>query len=127
VPDRSDILPVATPPHPRPFGMTPDARLALVTCPADQAEALARRLVEARVAACVNVVPKLASIYRWQGAVHTDTEALLIIKTTAARFDDLKRAVLAAHPYELPEVIAVDITAGHAPYLDWIAQGCTPA
>lgn len=101
-------------------------RLALVTCPVPAADALARHLVEAGVAACVNVVPRIASVYRWNGAIDCDEEALLLIKTTAARFDDLKRAVLAHHPYELPEVIGVDIAAGHAPYLEWIAASVTP-
>lgn len=100
--------------------------IALVTCPPDAADALARTLVEASVAACVNVIPRIASTYRWKGAVQRDDEALLLIKTTAARFDDLHRAVLAHHPYELPEVIAVDIAAGHLPYLDWIVSSTTP-
>lgn len=101
--------------------------IALVTCPPDAADALARTLVETRVAACVNVIPRIASTYRWQDAVQRDEEALLVIKTTAARFEDLRRTVLAHHPYELPEVIAVDIAAGHAPYLDWIASSTTPS
>ena len=96
-------------------------RLALVTCPVASAETLARALVEARVAACVNVLPSITSIYRWQGAVSRDTEALLLIKTTDVAFDALRREVLAHHPYELPEVIALDVAAGHAPYLEWVA------
>ncbi len=99
-----------------------DARVAWVTCPVAIAEALATALVEAGVAACVNVLPKITSIYRWKGEVAHDEEALLMIKTTAARFEDLRREVLARHPYELPELIAVDIAAGHAPYLDWIVE-----
>jgi len=97
------------------------AQVAWVTCPAAHAEALARCLVEARVAACVNILPAVTSIYRWQDEVSQDTEALLMIKTTADAFEELKREVLALHPYELPEIIAVDIAAGHAPYLAWIA------
>ena len=97
------------------------ARLAWVTCPVADAEGLARALVEARVAACVNVLPGIASIYRWKDEVSRDEEALLIIKTTADAFADLEREVLARHPYELPEIVAVDIAAGHAPYLEWIA------
>lgn len=103
------------------------ARIALVSCPPDIADALATALVEARVAACVNIVPKLRSIYRWQGEVQRDDEALLVIKTSAERFEDLKREVLARHPYELPEVIAVDIADGHTPYLEWIAACTTSA
>lgn len=100
----------------------PITRIVLVTCPPDHADELARALVEARVAACVNVIPKITSTYRWKNAVQRDDEALLIIKTTAERFDDLKRAVLERHPYELPEVIGVDVAAGHLPYLQWIAE-----
>jgi periplasmic divalent cation tolerance protein len=101
--------------------MRDDAVVALVTCPPDQADAIARSLVEARVAACVNVVPAIASTYRWKDEICRDDEALLIIKTRRERFEDLKQAVLRVHPYELPEVIALDVAAGHAPYLDWIA------
>lgn len=97
------------------------AIVALVTCPPDRADAIARALVEARVAACVNVVPAIASTYRWKEGVCRDDEALLIIKTRRDRFEDLKREVLRVHPYELPEVIALEVDAGHAPYLDWIA------
>lgn len=100
--------------------------LALVTCPVEAADGLARRLVEARVAACVNVIPRVASTYRWNETVERADEALLIIKTRAERFEELKRTVLAHHPYELPEVIAVDIAAGHAPYLEWISQCLAP-
>lgn len=91
-----------------------------MSCPVDAADALAQGLVESRLAACVNLVPRVVSTYRWNEAVQRDDEALLIIKTRADRFDDLRIAVLARHPYELPEIIAVDVTAGHAPYLDWI-------
>ncbi|HKY91746.1 MAG TPA: divalent-cation tolerance protein CutA [Nevskiaceae bacterium] len=101
------------------------ALVALVTCPPDRADAIARALVEARVAACVNVVPAIASTYRWKDEVCRDDEALLIIKTRRERFEDLKREVLRVHPYELPEVIAPDVAAGHAPYLAWIAANTT--
>ena len=100
------------------------AQLALVSCPVDQAEALAVALVEARVAACVNILPRRQSVYRGQQQVQREDEALLLIKTRAECFDALRREVLARHPYELPEVIAVDIRAGHVPYLEWIAA-CT--
>lgn len=97
------------------------AQVAWVTCPVAHAGVLARGLVEARVAACVNILPTVTSIYRWKDEVSQDDEALLMIKTTADAFEDLKREVLARHPYELPEIIAVDIAAGNAPYLEWIA------
>jgi len=93
-----------------------------VTCPPDRAEALASALVEGRHAACVNILPKIRSVYRWKGEVQRDDEALLVIKTRAAAFDALKAAVLKLHPYELPEVIAVSVERGHQPYLDWVLE-----
>ena len=101
--------------------------LTLVSCPAAQAEALARQLVEARLAACVSIVPALRSIYRWQGAVEAADEALLLIKHPHAGFEALRAAVLAAHPYELPEIVAVPLSQAHAPYLDWILASCSSA
>lgn len=102
--------------------MAKEVLVVLVTCPPDKAHGIAEALVGARVAACVNVVPALQSVYRWQGAVQRDDEALLIAKTTRDRFDALKQAVLAHHPYELPEVIALAVDRGHAPYLDWVVE-----
>ena len=102
--------------------MANEVLVVLVTCPPDKAEAIAAALVEARVAACVNVVPGLRSVYRWKGAVQHDDEALLLVKTTRDRFEALKRAVLKHHPYELPEVIALPVERGHAPYLEWVVE-----
>ena len=101
-----------------------DVRVVLVTCPHPEAAAtLARTLVEEGLAACGNVLPGLRSIYRWQGQVQDETEALLLLKTTAARFEALRERVVALHPYEVPEVIALAVDAGHAPYLAWVAGG----
>jgi periplasmic divalent cation tolerance protein len=98
-----------------------DALVVLVTAPsADKAAELARALVEERLAACGNVLPQLRSIYRWQGAVHDEPEALLILKTTAALFERLRARVVELHPYDTPEVLALPVAAAHAPYLDWI-------
>ena len=100
-----------------------DALVVLVTAPAaDEAARIARALVEERLAACGNVVPGLRSIYRWQGAVQEDAEALLVLKTTRDRFEALRARVVALHPYEVPEVIALPVEAGSAPYLAWIAS-----
>lgn len=91
------------------------------TCPdRDHAERIARTLVEERLAACVNLLPGLRSIYRWQGMVESADETLLLIKTAADRFDALQARLRALHPYELPEIVAVEIAAGLPPYLDWI-------
>lgn len=101
-----------------------DVRVVLVTCPHPEAAAtLARTLVEEGLAACGNVLPGLRSIYRWQGQVQDEPEALLLLKTTAARFEALRERVVALHPYEVPEVIALAVDAGHAPYLAWVAGG----
>ena len=102
--------------------MAPEVLVALVTCPPDKADGIAGALVEERVAACVNVVPLVNSVYRWKGAVQRDAEALLVIKTPKDRFDALKAAVLKHHPYELPEVIALPVERGHVPYLEWVVQ-----
>jgi periplasmic divalent cation tolerance protein len=99
-----------------------DAIVVLVTAPgADEAARIARAVVEDRLAACGNVVPGLRSIYRWKGAVQEDAEALLVLKTTRDRFEALRARVLALHPYEVPEVIALPVEAGSAPYLAWIS------
>ena len=101
------------------------AALAFVTCPPDHADALAAALVESGVAACVNILAGMRSVYRWNGELCRDDEALLLIKHRADRFDALRDAVLARHPYELPEIVAVDLDRGHAPYLDWIVQAAS--
>ena len=95
--------------------------LSTVATEAD-AERIARSLVEKGLAACVNVVPGLVSLYRWQGKIERDQEMLLLIKTTGERLEDLKAALLAEHPYELPELVALPIAAGHEPYLEWLAS-----
>ena len=83
---------------------------------------LAQRLVEERVAACVNQLAPCTSTYRWQGNVETATEIPLLIKTTRAAYPRLEQAIRAAHPYELPEIIAVPVTAGLPAYLDWVTR-----
>jgi len=95
--------------------------VVLVTCPSRAVgKRLGTALVKRRLAACVNVVPGLESIFWWQGKIDRADETLLLIKTTAARFERLRRAVLALHPYDVPEVIAVHVQRAHEPYLRWI-------
>ena len=86
------------------------------------AQVLALALVEQRLAACVNILPAVQSIYRWNGAVEQGAEVTLLIKTTTARYAELEQAVRALHPYELPELIAVPVSAGLPAYLEWIGQ-----
>lgn len=99
------------------------ARVVLVTTPdVDTARTIARALVEERLAACGNIVPGMTSIYRWQGAIAESAEVLLILKTSDDRLAAMSERVIALHPYEVPEVLALRIDAGHQPYLDWIGD-----
>lgn len=98
-------------------------RVVFCTLPSpEKASEIARILVEEQLAACVNLVAGLRSIYRWKGEVQDDTETLAIIKTTAERYDALAARILELHPYEVPEIIAVPLVGGHAPYLAWLAD-----
>ncbi|HOW42229.1 MAG TPA: divalent-cation tolerance protein CutA [Candidatus Omnitrophota bacterium] len=85
-----------------------------------QANGIAEALVRQRLAACVNIVKGVTSVFRWQGKIDRAQEVLLIVKTTAARMEPLMRCVRTLHSYEVPEIIAVPIVAGHQPYLEWI-------
>jgi len=97
--------------------------VVLITAPNQEvARSLARALVEERLAACVNLVPGLTSVYRWQGEVVEDQEVLLLVKTTTFAFPRLKERVLALHPYTVPEIIALPIAEGHGAYLDWLRE-----
>lgn len=99
-----------------------DALLVVTTLPdADSANKLALALVGQRVAACVNILAPCHSVYRWQGKIEDATEVPLFIKTSAARYAALEAAIRAAHPYELPEIIAVRIDKGLPDYLAWVA------
>ena len=86
----------------------------------DKAAEVARALVDERLAACVNLVPAVRSIYRWQGELCDDTETLAIAKTTRDRAKALAARLVALHPYEVPEVIVLPVDGGHPPYLAWV-------
>ncbi|MBY0275915.1 divalent-cation tolerance protein CutA [Candidatus Binatia bacterium] len=86
----------------------------------DDAARLATALVERRLVACVNVLPGVRSIYRWQGAVQDDRELLLLAKTTAARLDDVTAALTALHPYEVPEIVALEAASVAPAYAAWL-------
>lgn len=88
----------------------------------EEGEKIARALVEKRLAACVNILPGLRSIYRWQGKICDDKELLLMAKTTVALFDALEKEVKALHSYKVPEIIALPIVAGSKEYLNWIEE-----
>ncbi len=99
-------------------------RVIFCTCPdAGVAERIAERVVDEELAACVNLVPGLTSIYRWEGVLVHDREVLLLIKTRAERFDALAARIRALHPYDVPELIALPIVAGAPDYLAWLAAG----
>lgn len=101
--------------------MSSEALLVLTTCGNDEdAQNLARLLVERRLAACVNAIGRVASTYRWRGEIQQDRETLLIIKTTSNQLAELETAIRSHSKYELPEVIAVPVTGGSTPYLAWL-------
>ena len=98
-----------------------DKRIVLSTAGSEEeAQKIARHLVEHQLAACVNIVPKIESIYRWQGKVESSQEWLLLIKTTAEKFPAVRDALRELHSYELPECIALSVEDGSANYLQWI-------
>ena len=100
-------------------------RILFCSCPdAPTAEELATTLVEERLAACVNLLPGITSVYRWEGGIQHDPEVLLLIKTTATRVPELMARLRVRHPYELPEIIAVPVTEGLPEYLSWVTT-CT--
>lgn len=101
--------------------MPSSAVLCLITAPPADAQKIATEIVEQELAACVNVVPAVQSVYRWQGAVQRDEESLLIAKTTSASVGALERLLDRIHPYDTFELVSLEISAGSAPYLEWIA------
>ena len=97
--------------------------VVFVTAPnQDAAAGIARTVVDERLAACGNVLPGIRSIYRWQGEVHDEPEVMLVLKTRAGLFESLRGRILELHSYDVPEIIALPIEAGHGPYLDWILE-----
>ena len=100
-----------------------DKRLVLTTCASlEEARQIAQALVEKRLAACVNIVPQMESIYRWKGEVETSTESMLVIKTTQGAFERVRDAVRELHSYEVPECIEIAISSGSVAYLNWIGE-----
>lgn len=107
--------------------MATDVLVVLCTLPPGEAAAgIARAIVEERLAACVNIVPGLRSIYAWDGAMQDDEEQLAILKTTTDRFEDLRTRLLQLHPYSVPEIVAMPVTDGHLAYLGWVRDSVRP-
>lgn len=101
----------------------PEALVVLCACPDESvADRIARELVGARLAACVNRLPGMRSVYRWKGALQDEREVLLAIKTVGTRYPELEMRLKALHPYEVPEIIAIPVLAGAAPYLAWLTE-----
>lgn len=104
-----------------------EIRVVYCTCP-DQESAgrIARIVVAGQLAACVNILPGVISVYRWQDEVREAAEFLLVIKTTHARYRQLEALLKRHHPYDTPEVLALPVVAGSEQYLDWVRAGCAP-
>jgi periplasmic divalent cation tolerance protein len=101
--------------------------IVLTNCPdAEVADRIARTLVEQKLAACVNRLPAVDSVYRWQGAVERAVEVPLLIKTTRERLPEVQEAIRALHPYEVPEIIAIPVVAGLPAYLRWVVDETQP-
>ena len=88
----------------------------------DEARRLAEMLVESRLAACVQILPGIESIYRWQGRIERQEEVLLIAKSERSRFNELEKEVRTIHSYEMPEIVAISLVDGSRPYLDWLSE-----
>jgi periplasmic divalent cation tolerance protein len=100
-----------------------DKRIVLSTAGSeDEARKIAHHLVEQKLAACVNIIPRIESLYRWQGKVESSREWLLLIKTTAQQFPSVREAIAGLHSYDVPECISVSIEDGSPEYLQWLAD-----
>lgn len=107
--------------------MSDPYQIVLNTCPnADTARTLAAHLVEQRLAACVNIISGIHSVYRWRGGIERGEEHLLLIKTRQSAYAALEQAIRAHHPYELPEIVAVPVSQGLPAYLEWIGENTGP-
>jgi periplasmic divalent cation tolerance protein len=110
----------------RPFNAMPDtpqALIVLITFPDEStAREITGQLVTHKLIACANLMPRIRSIYLWEGELQDDSETLAICKTTPERFEEVKEAVAQAHPYDVPEVIASPVVAGLEPYVDWVRE-----
>lgn len=105
-----------------------EARVVLVTAPdLELARRLARRMVEQRLAACVNLVPGLTSVYRWQGRVEEEGEVLMVLKTSGGRLPEIEAFLAREHPSQVPECVALRPAEVERRYLDWLLASCAPA
>ena len=109
------------------WGVSSDFCIVLASCPDDEtAKTLAEGLIGRGLAACVNILPGMTSVYRWEGRLERTRESLLLIKTRTDCFGALQEYLVAKHPYEVPEIVAVPIEAGLAAYLSWVDASVAP-
>lgn len=95
-------------------------KVVLCNCPVDKAEAIATSLVEGHYAACVNIIPLIQSVFHWQGKLCKEPESTLLIKIKSGDFAELEKQIRRLHPYEVPEIVELDVTDVHRPYLEWV-------
>ena len=103
------------------MSLSPEIVVILSTVPQEKSEAMARALLDKRLVACINILP-VRSFYHWKGELCDDQEQLLILKTTQKKAEKVIAAIKEMHPYEVPEIIALPVIAGHAPYLAWVHE-----
>ena len=96
--------------------------VVLITTPVEKGEEIANFIVENKLGACVNVVPEVKSTYWWKDNIERDREALLVVKTSFKKFEELRERVKEVHPYTVPEIVALPIVAGNTDYLNWIEE-----
>ncbi len=99
--------------------------IVLVSCPPDESEKLARTLVEERLAACVNIIERVRSIYVWEGKICNESEELLVIKSNTSVWSKLEERVKELHSYEVPEIVMIALEDGYKPYIDWLNSAVT--
>lgn len=97
-------------------------RVVFITVPREKANQLSHDIIESRLAACVNIIEKVKSIYRWKGEITTDEESLLVVKTATKKVETLIKFVKESHSYEIPEVVSLNIAEGNPEYLDWLDE-----
>jgi periplasmic divalent cation tolerance protein len=99
-----------------------EIRVVLCTCPADHAERVAQTLLEERLVACVNIVGGVRSLYWWKDAIASDVESMLVIKAPAARYAALEARLTEVHPYEVPEILSLEVVDGSRSYMAWVRE-----
>ena len=100
----------------------PDVRVVLCTCPPEHAERIARTMLEERLVACVNIVSGVKSLYWWKGEIQDESETMLVIKTPSESYAQLERRLIEIHPYQVPEVLSLEVVDGSRSYISWVRE-----